>query len=49
MIEILVLLGIVSYSAWVVRKKISDIKNGKGCGCGCSGCSKPCSDREQKY
>ena len=47
-VELLILIGIVSYSIWVIKKKVSDVKNGKGCGCGCSGCSKACSSREKE-
>lgn len=35
---IVIVLLIVLYAFWVIRKKHRDIKNG-GCGCGCSGCS----------
>lgn len=35
---IVIVLLIVLYAFFVIRKKHKDIKNG-GCGCGCSGCS----------
>ena len=30
------------YVAWVIRKKIRDIINGRYCGCGCDECGKFC-------
>lgn len=39
---IVILALIIAYSVFVIRKKIRDAREGKYCGCGCSGCSKTC-------
>lgn len=46
---IVLIILIVLYMAFVIRKKHSDFKNGNGCGCGCSGCTntKKCSKSDK--
>ena len=34
------------YVAWVIRRKMKDIKEGRYCGCGCNDCQKSCSERK---
>lgn len=38
MVTILILVGICSYSGYVLYKKYKDIKKGKFCSCGCDSC-----------
>ncbi|WP_167958309.1 FeoB-associated Cys-rich membrane protein [Anaerosporobacter faecicola] len=38
MVSILIVAAIVAYAGFVIRKKVKDIKEGKYCSCGCSGC-----------
>lgn len=50
--EIIIILAIVLYSSWVIKRKIKAIKAGKfDCGgscAGCSGCSGSCGVTPQK-
>ncbi|WP_455715610.1 FeoB-associated Cys-rich membrane protein [Anaerosporobacter sp.] len=38
MISIIIVALILLYAAFVIRKKVKDIKAGKFCNCGCSEC-----------
>lgn len=44
MASIIIVVAIVIYAAFVIRKKVKDMKAGKFCSCGCSDCpsSKKC-------
>ena len=51
---IIIIVCIVLYSIWVIRKKIKKAKTGNFCGCdsGCGGCSsknKCSSDKNNEY
>lgn len=43
---IIIGLLIFGYAAFVIRRKVRDMKNGKFCDCGCSGCSGKCSGKK---
>ena len=38
MVSIIIVAAIVLYAAFVIRKKVKDMKAGKFCSCGCSDC-----------
>lgn len=38
MISIIIVAAIVVYAAFVIRKKVKEMKAGKFCSCGCSDC-----------
>lgn len=43
--EGIIIVGLIAlYASYVIYKKVKEMKNGKFCGCGCSGCpsSKSC-------
>lgn len=49
-IEIIILLLIGAYTFIVIRKKITNIKNGQFCSCGCQDCPSHsrCTEKEEK-
>lgn len=47
---VIILVVILLYAAWVIRKKVKDVKKGNFCGCGCGDCpsKSKCSSKEDK-
>ncbi|WP_460278613.1 FeoB-associated Cys-rich membrane protein [Clostridium sp. CTA-5] len=43
LVKIILTFSILSYTIWIIQRKIKDIKRGKFCNCNCSNCaSKNC-------
>ncbi|MBE6929077.1 MAG: FeoB-associated Cys-rich membrane protein [Ruminococcaceae bacterium] len=43
MLEIIIIAVLILWGIWAVRR----MSRQKGCGCGCSGCTKSCSQRQK--
>lgn len=45
---IIIVVLLVLYCAWVIRRKVRQVKNGQYCSCGCAGCTKNCGTNSKK-
>ncbi len=42
LVTIIVSVLIFGYAAFVIRKKVKNVREGKFCSCGCGGCARNC-------